>query len=147
MISSPTSTTSARLPVFFVVDAAAELLGRAVELEAAPREDLDDARRLREADLPRRPLLLGDADHLRVAAQEDVCRGRVERLAQLPRQLAGRQQVLNVDLAAGADPLARRQRQVLVAGVALHQLLVDGAVRQVLAVADAAGGQDGALVI
>src|SRR5437870_3838294 len=103
MISSATVRTSGGSPVFFVMDVAADLQGGLIGLEAFARQDLDHPGRLGEVDLPGRLVLLRHADHLRVAAEEDVRAGRVEGLAQLTLQLAGGNEVLNVDLAARAD--------------------------------------------
>src|SRR2546423_633847 len=100
MLATPPASRS---PVFLEVDVPAELLRRLVGPEAAPAQQLDDARRLRVDRLAGRLVLGRDADHVRVAAQKHVRRRRVEGPAQLPLQLPRRDQLLDVDLLA---PLA-----------------------------------------
>src|SRR5438445_7299053 len=83
-----TAAKRARLPILLIVNVPLDLLRSLIDLEAAPRQDLDDAGRLGEGDLSGLLVLLGNADHLRVAAQKDVRVGRIERDAEAALQVA-----------------------------------------------------------
>src|SRR4051812_10700403 len=134
------------LPVLLEVDVPLELDVGLVGAEAAGLQQLDDAGRLGVDPGAGLAVLVGHPDHLRVAAKVNVRVRRVERAAEPALQLAAGDQVLDVHLAPGVPRLAGRHRQVGVVGVATRQLLVGGEVAEVLAVADAAGREDGAAV-
>src|SRR5262245_50507712 len=123
-----------------------ELLVWLVELKAALHEQLDDAGRFGKDRRVRDLVCRGHADHGGIAAQKDVRGRRVELGAELLFELAACDQILNVELAADRIRLTRRQAEILVAGVAAHELFVNGQVRQVAAVANATGGEDSAAV-
>ena len=72
---------------------------------------------------------------------------RIERVAQTFFELAAGDEILDVDLMARVDLLARCQAKVGVVRIARNQLFLDGQISQVARIADAARCQDFSLMI